>query len=103
MTMERVTRRSVLLGGGALAAAGVLGACAPDPNLPGWDWSPTGSLPGTGDGKDPRYVWDAPADDAVGAIAKRGEIPRVNELLRGWIKNGQELPAGLPKEVVDFI
>jgi len=101
--MERVSRRSVLLGGGALAATGVLGACKPDPDLPGWSWSPEGSIPGTGAGADPRWVWDPEADDLVKSLLDRGAVPAVNDQLRLWTTNGQTLPAGLPKDVADFI
>jgi hypothetical protein len=48
-------------------------------------------------------VWDPPADDLVGSLLERGAVPEVNQILRGWIKNGQALPDGLPSDVVDFI
>ena len=30
-------------------------------------------------------------------------VPEVNELLRGWTRNGQVLPGGLPADLRDFI
>ncbi|HKY14632.1 MAG TPA: oxygenase MpaB family protein [Microthrixaceae bacterium] len=108
--MEQRSRRSVLKTGGALgvfgglAGLGSLTGCAP-PGGEGseWTWSPEGSIPGTGTGEDPRWVWDDEADELVGSLLARGVVPEVNELLRGWTRNGQVLPDGLPADLRDFI
>ena len=52
---------------------------------------------------DPRWVWDPEADPLVASLLDRGDVPRVNELLRTWTKNGQPLPAGLPADLRDFM
>ena len=62
-----------------------------------------GSVAGTGAGADPRWVWDAEADPLVASLLDRGDVPRVNELLRTWTKNDQPLPAGLPADLRDFM
>lgn len=98
--MNELSRRKMLLSSGALGALGVLGAASP---AAAWTWSPSGSVAGTGSGKDPRWVWDDVADPLVGSLQERGEVPRVNELLREWTKNNQELPRGLPAELRNFI
>ncbi len=102
--MGQVSRRSVLLGGGVLGA-GALAACvpAPDPASPTWTWSPQGSIPETGSGADPGAVWDPEADELVRSLLDRGAVGDVNQRLRGWITNGQELPDGLPSDLVEFI
>jgi len=68
-----------------------------------WTWSPAGSVPGRGNGADPRTVWDDEADPVVANLLDRGQVPKVNQLLRSWTKNGQPLPAGLPRELRDFM
>ncbi|WP_327351630.1 oxygenase MpaB family protein [Streptomyces sp. NBC_01304] len=100
--MADVSRRKVLMAGGAVGALGALGAAMPAQALP-WTWSPEGSVAGAGAGEDPRWVWDAEADPLVASLLERGEVPRVNELLRTWTKNGQPLPAGLPADLRDFM
>ena len=50
--MQNVSRRSVLLGGGALGALGLIAAATP-----AWAWEPTGSRAGGGAGVDPALVW----------------------------------------------
>ncbi|MBX3312835.1 MAG: DUF2236 domain-containing protein [Actinobacteria bacterium] len=111
---ELHTRRSVLKKGGvasAFAAFGGLGiagltGCEPQasgPGINGWTWSPTGSIPGTGTGADPTWVWDPQADDLVASLLDRGLVEDVNTKLAGWLYNGQALPAGLPADVVAFI
>jgi hypothetical protein len=102
------SRRGFLKAGGAVAGVGALGglsACAPSPGGGGaeWTWSPEGSIPGIGTGEDPRWVWDPPADDLVGSLLERDDLPRVNDVLRRWHRNGQPLPADLPTDVRDFI
>ncbi|MFC7109949.1 oxygenase MpaB family protein [Nonomuraea rubra] len=39
----------------------------------------------------------------MASLLDRGDVPRVNELLRTWTKNGQPLPAGLPADLRDFM
>ncbi|QNG19670.1 DUF2236 domain-containing protein [Rhodococcus triatomae] len=101
--MENVSRRNVLKAGGvALGAAGAFALGAPASAQP-WRWSPAGSVPGTGSGVDPRLVWDTEADPLVASLLDRGDVPKVNELLRTWKKNGQPLPDGLPADLRDFM
>ncbi|MEE4024854.1 oxygenase MpaB family protein [Gordonia sp. PKS22-38] len=98
--MDNVSRRNLLKASGTVGAVGALatvGQATP------WTWSPAGSVPGRGTGANPLTVWDVEADPVVASLLDRGEVPRVNELLRGWTKNGQPLPAGLPKDLRDFI
>ncbi|MFZ2530154.1 MAG: oxygenase MpaB family protein [Rhodococcus sp. (in: high G+C Gram-positive bacteria)] len=100
--MADLSRRNVLKAGGALAALGAVAAATPAQALP-WRWSPAGSIPGTDRGADPRRVWDPEADPLVASLFERGEVPRVNDLLRGWTTNGQALPDGLPGDLRDFL
>ncbi|MEE2030928.1 oxygenase MpaB family protein [Rhodococcus chondri] len=100
--MAELSRRNILKAGGALGALGALAVAAPAQARP-WKWSPAGSVLGTGSGADPRQVWDAEADPLVASLLDRGEVPRVNDLLRTWTKNGQPLPAGLPADLRDFM
>jgi len=100
--MENPTRRDILKAGGLLGALGAFAAAAPARARP-WRWSPSGSVPGTGSGADPRTVWDDEADPLVASLLDRGDVPRVNELLRSWTKNGQPLPDGLPDDLRDFL
>ncbi|WP_410671591.1 oxygenase MpaB family protein [Amycolatopsis sp. cmx-4-68] len=90
--MDDVTRRNALKAGGVL---GILGAL--------WTWPAAGSIARAGEGADPRWVWDPEADPLLAEVIDRGDVPRVNELLRTWKKNGQPLPAGLPADVRDFV
>ncbi|MGW0810715.1 oxygenase MpaB family protein [Nonomuraea sp. NPDC002799] len=101
--MDRPSRRNVLKAGGALGALGALGVAAPAYAQGPWTWSAKGSVAGAGAGTDPRWVWDEEADPLVAALLDRGDVPRVNELLRTWTKNGQALPAGLPADLRDFM
>ncbi len=48
-------------------------------------------------------MWDPEADPVVAAVIERGETARVNALLRGWTRNGQALPAGLPSDLHAFL
>ncbi|KAB2352359.1 oxygenase MpaB family protein [Actinomadura rudentiformis] len=98
--MEKPSRRNVLMAGGTLGALGALSTASP---AQAWTWSPTGSVAGAGVGADPRWVWDAEADPLVASLLDRGDVPKVNELLRTWTKNGQPLPAGLPADLRDFM
>ncbi|MEV3927197.1 oxygenase MpaB family protein [Actinomadura coerulea] len=101
--MDRPSRRNVLMTGGALGALGALGVASPAQASPRWTWSPEGSVAGAGGGADPRWVWDPEADALVASLIDRGDVPRVNELLRTWTKNGQPLPDGLPADLRDFM
>jgi endo-cleaving rubber dioxygenase len=101
--MDKVSRRNVLTVGGALGALGALGVAAPAQAQSLWTWSAQGSVAGTGPGADPRWVWDEEADPLVASVIDRGDVSRVNDLLRTWTKNGQPLPAGLPADVRDFM
>ncbi|MEV6276315.1 oxygenase MpaB family protein [Nocardia sp. NPDC051832] len=100
--MDKFSRRNAIKVGGALGALGTLAAVSPARAQP-WTWSPQGSVAGDGTGIDPLTVWDAEADPVVAGLIDRGEVPRVNELLRTWTRNGQPLPAGLPGELRDFM
>ncbi|EGD54772.1 hypothetical protein SCNU_12827 [Gordonia neofelifaecis NRRL B-59395] len=95
-----MNRRTVLKAGAALGAAGALTTAA---QATPWTWSPARSVPGRGAGTDPHQVWDPECDELVASLAERGEIPRVNKLLKGWIHNEQPLPAGLPDDLHDFL
>ncbi|GAB2853046.1 oxygenase MpaB family protein [Actinocorallia aurea] len=96
--MEIPSRRNVLRAGGALGAVGAISA-----STPAWSWSAAGSVVGSGAGLDPKWVWDPEADALVASLIDRGDVPRVNELLRTWTKNGQALPAGLPADLKAFM
>ena len=98
--MDPLNRRTILKAGGVLGAAGAAAVVAP---ATPWTWSPARSVPGTGSGHDPRAVWDDEADPVVARLLDRGEVPKVNKILRRWTKNGQPLPAGLPAELRDFM
>lgn len=100
--MDGFSRRNALKAGGALGAFGALAMAGPVRAEP-WSWSPGGSVAGSGSGADPLTVWDAEADPLVAGLIDRGEVPRVNDLLRTWTRNGQPLPAGLPTELRDFM
>ncbi|WP_419999615.1 oxygenase MpaB family protein [Streptomyces boninensis] len=101
--MENPSRRKLLMAGGALGAIGAVSAAAPAYARTPWTWSPKGSVAGAGAGADPRWVWDPEADQLVAGLLDRGEVPKVNSLLRTWKKNGQALPDGLPAELRDFM
>ena len=98
-----ISRRKVLLGGGALGAAGALSVASPAGAKLLWTWKPSGSVAGQGTGADPRWIWDDETDPLVASLLDRGDVPRVNELLRGWRYNSQPLPSGLPTDVRDYI
>ena len=93
-----LSRRKAILAGGGLAALGALVATSPARarELVGWDFSPTRSVAGSGAGTDPHWVWDDEADPLMASMLERGLAPKINELLWGWERNDQPLPAGLP-------
>lgn len=108
--MGGITRRDAIKGGiagifGMAGVSGLVGCSQPPGGGAGspWYWSSEGSIPATGSGQDPAYVWDDEADELVGSLMARGLIPEVNDKLRSWIRNDQPLPAGLPSDLVDFI
>ncbi|MGN0065427.1 MAG: hypothetical protein ACI379_14410 [Nocardioides sp.] len=101
--MDDMSRRHLLRAGSAAAAMGAFGLMAPASARAPWTWAPTGSVAGAGLGVDPRLVWDEEADPVIARLLDSGQVPRVNELLRGWVKNSDPLPAGLPTELRDFI
>lgn len=98
--MGQVSRRGFLRVGGTAGALGALAVAAP---AQAWGWSPRGSVARSGKGMDPACVWDAQADPVVAALYERGEVARVNELLRTWSRNDQPLPDGLPADLRDFM
>ncbi len=98
-----VSRRRLLVSGGALGVLGVLSSAAPASAKVAWTWAASGSVAGSGVGLDPRTVWDAEADPLVASLLDRGDVPRVNELLRTWTRNDQPLPDGLPADLRDFM
>ncbi|MFD6223341.1 oxygenase MpaB family protein [Nocardia asteroides] len=100
--MDGLNRRDALKAGGILGALGALGMVTPARAEP-WSWSPESSVAGSGAGADPMTVWDPEADDLVAGLIDRGDVPRVNELLRTWTRNGQALPEGLPTDLRDFM
>ncbi|MBK1787400.1 oxygenase MpaB family protein [Prauserella cavernicola] len=101
--MAELSRRNMLIAGGAVGALGALTVASPAQARSLWTWSPQGSVAGTGAGADPRWVWDEEADPLVASLLDRGDVPRVNALLRTWTKNGQPLPDGLPADLRDFM
>ncbi|MEV6263524.1 oxygenase MpaB family protein [Streptomyces sp. NPDC051784] len=101
--MDGLSRRRMLVAGGALGAVGALGAASPAGARSLWTWSPSGSVAGTGAGLDPEWVWDDEVDTLMASVIDRGDVPRVNEALRTWTRNDQVLPAGLPRDVGDFM
>ncbi|WP_320777121.1 oxygenase MpaB family protein [Streptomyces sp. CRN 30] len=101
--MDGLSRRRMLITGGTLGALGAMGAATPAYARPPWSWAPSGSVAGEGAGLDPEWVWDEEADPVLAAVIDRGEVPKVNELLRQWTRNDQPLPAGLPADLRDFM
>ncbi|MEU8354400.1 oxygenase MpaB family protein [Nonomuraea sp. NPDC048882] len=100
--MAELSRRKMLMTGGALGALGALGMASPAHARP-WTWSPAGSVAGSGAGADPRWVWDEEADPLVASLLDRGAVPEVNRLLWDWNRNDQPLPAGLPEDLRAFM
>ncbi|MEV8015786.1 oxygenase MpaB family protein [Streptomyces sp. NPDC086554] len=101
--MDELSRRKMLLTGGALGAAGALGMASPASARSAWTWAANGSVAKAGAGTDPQWVWDEEADQILGAVLDRGDVPKVNELLRTWTRNDQPLPDGLPQDLRQFM
>lgn len=103
--MAELSRRRMLVSGGALGALGVLGMATPaQARTAGeWTWSSSGSVAGGAAVTDPRWVWDEEADPVVAGLFERGEVPLVNQLLWDWTRNDQPLPDGLPAQLRDFV
>ncbi|MFE5341217.1 oxygenase MpaB family protein [Isoptericola sp. NPDC056578] len=94
--MGEISRRSLLRAGGTIGALGALAGAAP---AHAWTWSSSGSVAGTGTGRDPREVWDDLADPVLANLLDTGGVPAVNAALASWTTNGQAIPAGLPADV----
>ncbi|MFD7712953.1 DUF2236 domain-containing protein, partial [Streptomyces sp. NPDC059786] len=101
--MDGLSRRRMLFAGGALGAAGAIGAASPAAARSLWTWPASASVAGAGAGVDPEWVWDEEADPVLAAVLDRGDVPRVNELLRQWTRNDQPLPDGLPADLREFM
>lgn len=100
--MAKFSRRQALIAGGAFGAL-VAAAPAQARSMVGWNWSPGGSVAGSGAGLDPHQVWDSAADPLLKSLLERGAVPEVNELLWDWETNEQPLPDGLPSDLRDFM
>ncbi|MCQ4211701.1 oxygenase MpaB family protein [Streptomyces longispororuber] len=101
--MDGLSRRKMLLAGGALGAVGALSAASPASARSVWTWSPSGSVAGAGAGVDPEWVWDDEADRLIASVIDRGDVAKVNEGLHAWTRNDQAPPAGLPQDVREFM
>ena len=101
--MQELSRRGLLRAGGVAGALSTIAVATPARAESSWSWSPSGSVAGYGEGCDPTWVWDDEADPLVAGLLDRGEVPRVNELLRTWTKNEQPLPDGLPADLRAFM
>ena len=99
-----LNRRDALrVGGGFVGAAGALALGARTARAQPWTWSPSGSVLGSGQGADPMTVWDAEADPVIADVMDHADVHQVNKLLATWVKNDQPIPAGLPKNLADFM
>ncbi|MEV7304057.1 oxygenase MpaB family protein [Streptomyces clavifer] len=101
--MDGLSRRKMLVTGGTLGAIGALAAASPARARSVWTWSPSASVAGTGAGVDPEWVWDEVADPVLASVIDRGDVPRVNTLLKRWTRNDQPLPDGLPADLKEFM
>ncbi|MDJ1132131.1 oxygenase MpaB family protein [Streptomyces iconiensis] len=101
--MDELSRRKMLLAGGTLGALGVLGAASPARAGSAWSWAASGSVAGSGTGSDPHWVWDEEADQLLATVIERGDVPKVNKLLRTWTRNDQPLPGELPTDLREFM
>ncbi|MBJ7328601.1 MAG: DUF2236 domain-containing protein [Solirubrobacteraceae bacterium] len=88
--------RRQLIGAGVALGAGA--------TLPKWTWAATNSIAGVGGIPTPPWdVWDEQADSVIAAVIERGELGKVNALLRQWTQNGEALPDGLPNDLREFM
>lgn len=95
---QMLTRRGLI---GAGAAVGAAGAAA---SVPEWTWAGTQSAARKGGTTIPPWrVWDKKADRVVSRVLEQGKVDKVNRLLHDWNKNGDALPSGLPRYLVEFI
>ncbi|KQZ12151.1 MULTISPECIES: oxygenase MpaB family protein [Streptomyces] len=101
--MDGLSRRKMLVTGGTLGAIGALAAASPARARSVWTWSPSASVAGTGAGVDPEWVWDEVADPVLASVIDRGDVPRINTLLKRWTRNDQPLPDGLPADLKEFM
>lgn len=99
-----LSRRNALrASGGLLGAVGALALGARTARAEPWTWPASGSVLGSGGGADPMTVWDAEADPVLADVLDHADVPAINAQLRTWTRNGQPVPAGLPKGLRDFI
>ncbi|WP_372351049.1 oxygenase MpaB family protein [Streptomyces sp. KL116D] len=101
--MDGLSRRKMLLTGGALGAVGALSMASPAGARPLWTWPAASSVAGAGAGLDPEWVWDDEADPVLAAVIDRGDVAKVNAALAKWTRNDQPLPTELPSDVRDFM
>jgi hypothetical protein len=86
--MAELSRRKMLLTGGAIGAAAAIGIGEAARAKAAKPWS---------------TQWDPEADPVSARLLDEGVVPQVNKLLWDWERNDQPLPAGLPDYLVDFI
>ena len=95
-----LSRRKMLLGGGALGAAGALAMASPAGARSLWTWKPSGSVAGAGAGEDPRWVWDELAERTREESTLRGDVD-AHHPVTAAIK--QLTPGGAPEWLVAAI
>src|SRR4051794_8558147 len=102
--MDPISRRQLLKAGNPVGGVTTVGLGSPSE---AWAWNPRQSVAG-GDLETipPDLVWDDGADPVVRRLFEEEGIARIEELnalLRPWHRNDQELPSGLPADLVAFI
>ncbi|WP_109210840.1 MULTISPECIES: oxygenase MpaB family protein [Microbacterium] len=98
--MADISRRKLLLAGGAIGAMGALNVVSP---VHAWTWNSLGSIAATDSVRDPRFVWDDQVDPVIASLLDRGGVPAVNATLKPWVYNGQRVPSGLPADVQGIV
>jgi hypothetical protein len=98
--VAEISRRGILQGGVALAAAGVASLAA---SRPAWAWSSSGSVAGGDTTTDPSTVWDDPADAVVSSLLASGQIAALNAALTTWVLNADPVPAATPASAAAFL
>ena len=83
-----ISRRKVLLGGGALGAVGALSVASPAGAQGLWTWKASGSVAGQGIGADPKWIWDDETDPLVASLLDRGIERAHQERARGRLRHG---------------